>query len=774
MKITTLSGILAGSALLASCTGRTEVVANYDVIPLPQEIVYNQEEPEYFKLDNSTVISYPANDSVMQRNAEFLTQYLKELTGISPAVTSEDASGNAIVLRSDLENDNAEAYELTVTPELITINGASPAGTFYGIQTLRKSIPASGNLAVSFPAVTISDAPRFSYRGAHLDVCRHFFPTDSVKKFIDMLALHNINRFHWHISEDQGWRIEIKSRPLLTEVGSKRKGTCIGHDFNSSDSIPYGGFYTQEEARDIVKYAAERHITVIPEIDMPGHMLAALTAYPELGCTGGPYDVWQRWGVSEDVLCAGNDSVLTFIEDVLNEITEIFPSEYIHVGGDECPKVRWKDCPKCQAKAKELGFKNDENGTVEEKLQSYLIKHASNVLTARGRKMIGWDETLEGGLAPGATIMSWRGVDGAKKAARQGHDAIMTPYDYLYFDYYQSRDRSSEPDAIGGYLPVEKVYSFNPQTDDLTPEENEHIIGVQANIWTEYIPEYSQVEYMALPRMAALSEIQWTAQDKRDYKDFTRRVPRMVNQYRNQGYRYATHIFDVRGTLEPDSERNAVVAVFETIDDAPVHYTLDGSEPDSDSPLYDTPLVIDRSAAVKAVAVRPEGNSRIFADSVTINKATFKNITLDTEPAPRYSEGGAAILVDGMYGSPAFNGGGWLGFCGNDLVATVDMGRPEVVSSVSVRTNSDFASWVLDATDMIVEVSDDGKSFREVASEAYPVHESSSPAGIQTHTLNFDPVEAAAVRVTVKSNRHMPGARTDAPAFVFVDEIVIE
>ena len=774
MKIKALSGIIAASALLASCGGRTDVVANYDVIPLPQEIVYNQQEPEAFKLDNSTIITYPASDSVMQRNAEFLAGYLKELTGISPKVSSQTAAHHAVVLKADLVNDNPEAYELTVTPELITINGASPAGTFYGIQTLRKSIPATGNLAVSFPAVTISDAPRFSYRGAHLDVCRHFFPTDSVKKFIDMLALHNINRFHWHISEDQGWRIEIKSRPLLTEVGSKRKGTCIGHDFNTSDSIPYGGFYTQEEAREIVKYAADRHITVIPEIDMPGHMLAALTAYPELGCTGGPYDVWQRWGISEDVLCAGNDSVLTFIEDVLNEITEIFPSEYIHVGGDECPKVRWKDCPKCQAKAKELGFKNDEHGTVEEKLQSYLIKHASNVLTARGRKMIGWDETLEGGLAPGATIMSWRGVDGAKKAARQGHDAIMTPYDFLYFDYYQSRDRQGEPDAIGGYVPVEKVYSFNPQTDDLTPEENAHIIGVQANLWTEYIPTYSQVEYMELPRMAALSEVQWTPQDKRDYNDFARRVPQMVNQYRTQGYRYATHIFDVKATVESDSANNCVVYTFETIDNAPVHYTIDGSEPDANSALYDGPLAIDRNATVKAVAVRPEGNSRVFSDKVTINKATFKNIKLASEPSPRFAEGGAAILVDGKFGGSAFNGGGWLGFCGNDLVATIDLDEPTQVSSVSVNTNCDFASWVLDATEMIVEVSNDGKKFTTVASEEYPVTESGAPAGIITHTLTFQPVEASAVRVTVKSNRQMPGAREKAAAFVFVDEIVIE
>ncbi len=774
MNIKSFAGVLAAAALMASCDGRTEVVANYDVIPLPQEIVYNQAEPEGFKLDRSTVISYPAGDSVMRRNAQFLAEYVKDLTGLSPKVTDSPASHHAIVLKSDLTNENPEAYELTVTPALITINGATPAGTFYGIQTLRKSVPEQGQLTVNFPAATISDAPRFSYRGAMLDTSRHFFPTDSMKKFIDMLALHNINRFHWHLSEDQGWRIEIKSRPKLTEVGSMRGGTCIGHDFNTSDSIPYGGFYTQEEARDIVRYAAERHITIIPEIDMPGHMLAALAAYPELGCTGGPYEVWHRWGVSQDVLCAGNDSVLAFIDDVLNEITDIFPSEYIHVGGDECPKVRWHDCPKCQAKARELGFKNDADGTVEEKLQSYIIKHAGNHLAERGRKMIGWDETLQGGLAPGATVMSWRGVDGAKEAARQGHDAIMTPTNFFYFDYYQTLNREGEPDAIGGYVPVEKVYSFNPVFDDLTPEENRHIIGVQANLWTEYIDNYPQVEYMELPRMAALAEVQWTAQDKRDYKDFGRRMPQLVNQYRNRGYRYATHMFEVSGSLEPDAERKVIVAELGTIDNAPVYYTLDGSEPTEDATLYEQPLELSESAVIKAVAIRPEGPGKVFADSININYATFKPIVLAEEPAPKYADKGASALVDGKFGGAAFNAGGWLGFYGADLDATIDLGEPTKVSSVSIRTNRDFASWVVDATGMSVAVSPDGKTFTTVATATYPETTSSEAAQIATHTLTFEPVEAKAVRVVVTGNRQMPGAKEGAAAWLFVDEIVIQ
>ena len=777
MKKTTILGFMAAVALFfTSCEHKEDVTANYRVIPLPQEIVEGT-ATDNFVLSDGTVITYPEGNDKMKRNAEFLSQYLGELTGRDIQITDMPSEENAIVLQCDLQNENPEAYTLTVTPQLITINGSTPAGTFYGIQTLRKSIPQTGNLTVSFPAVTINDQPRFAYRGAMLDVCRHFFPVDSVKKFIDMLALHNINRFHWHLSEDQGWRIEIKSRPELTTIGSVRKGTCIGHDFETSDSIPYGGFYTQEEARDIVKYAAERHITVIPEIDMPGHMLAALTAYPELGCTGGPYDLWHRWGVSEDILCAGNDSVLTFIDDVLGEIVDIFPSEYIHVGGDECPKIRWESCPKCQAKARELGLKKDAHGTVEEKLQSYLIHHASDFLTSRGRKMIGWDETLEGGLAPGAIVMSWRGEEGAKEAARRGHDAIMTPTNYFYFDYYQTRDTENEPDAIGGYVPVEKVYSFNPTPDDLTDEQKKHMIGVQANLWTEYIPTFSQVEYMELPRMAALAEVQWTEADKKDYKDFAKRVPQLTNQYRTQGYNYATHIFNVNGTLTPDGEKQAIVAEFSTLDDAPVYYTLDGTEPTEQSTLYTEPVNLTTTSIIKAVAVRPEGNSRVFTDSVTFNKATAHAITLAEKPHSRYAGEGATTLVDGKYGTIAFTAGGWLGFNGNNLDATIDLNETTEISSVTVRTLVDVPDWILDAKSITIEVSEDGKNFTKVAGEEYPINAQNTPVEIVAHKLTFAPVKARYVHVLAVCQPKMPSwekRANEGPAFLFVDEIIID
>lgn len=540
LRITTILG--AAMLLAASCSNKTEVIANYDVIPLPDKIEVDSAAMG-FMLDSGTKIVVASADSAMTRNAELLSEYLGQLTGTTPEITAKE-TGKAIVLSDDLASDNKEAYELTVSSEKITINGASPAGTFYGIQTLRKSIPQTGDLKVLFPAATITDAPRFAYRGAHFDTARHFFPADSVKVLIDMMAMHNINRFHWHITDDQGWRIEIGKYPELVAKGSTRPNTVIGHNTEEYDTIPHGGYYTKEQIRDIVRYAADRHITIIPEIDMPGHMLAALAAYPELGCTGGPYEVWRKWGISDDVLCAGNDSVYAFVNDVLDEIVELFPGEYVHLGGDECPKTRWKECAKCQARIKALGLKTDKHSTAEQKLQSYFMTRAAEHLAAKGRKVIGWDEIMEGGLTPGSVIMSWRGEVGGRAAAEAGHDAIMTPYQYLYFDFVQSADRDAEPLAAswGDPTPVEKVYNYEPVPAEFTPEQAAHILGAQANTWTEYIPTTSYAQYMMLPRLAALSEVQWRDPAKKDYQDFLRRLPQLVNLYDANHYNYATHV----------------------------------------------------------------------------------------------------------------------------------------------------------------------------------------------------------------------------------------
>ena len=617
-KLSGLIGLSVAGLMMFSCTEVKE--ANYQIIPMPLDI--QLAEQGKFVLTEGTSVIYPENNEKMQNNANFLAEYVKEKTGITLAPTTE-AKGKGIILKVEENQEKPEGYTLKVTTDNVTICGGSEAGVFYGIQTLRKSLPVVQGEKVALPAVEINDEPRFDYRGGMLDVARHYIELDSVKRFIDMLAMHNINRFHWHLSEDQGWRIEIKCRPLLTEKGSMRKETIIGKT-DKYDGKPHGGFFTQEEAKEIVAYAADRYITVIPEIDMPGHMLSALHAYPELGCTGGPYDVWCHWGVSKDVLCAGNDATLKFIEDVLGEIVEIFPSEYIHIGGDECPKTRWESCPKCQARIKALGIKGDEKHTAEEYLQSFIINYAEKFLNSKGRQIIGWDEILEGGLAPNATVMSWRGEKGGIEAAHQKHKVIMTPHTYLYFDYYQSYDRKSEPLAIGGKLPLERVYSYNPLPKELSAEEQKYIIGVQANLWTEYISTFKYAEYMLLPRLAALSEIQWSSADKRNYECFLSRLPRLVELYDLKQYNYATHAFNITSNLVQDTNEGVVKVALKTIDNCPIHYTLDGTEPTASSPLYEDTLKIKEACTINAVGIRPNIKTRIFTQKVEINKAEQK------------------------------------------------------------------------------------------------------------------------------------------------------
>lgn len=527
--------------LFAQCTPAPTAQANYEVIPMPQSITLSNSDNQ-FVLHSGTLISYTSGNEDMARNAQFLQTYLADQLGytlrIEPGIASE-----GIVLKLN-EGQASEGYTITVDADRVLVEATSPAGIFYGIQTIRKAVPVEMGAVVGFPAGVITDAPRFAYRGAHLDVCRHFFSVDSVKTYIDMLVLHNMNKFHWHLTEDQGWRMEIKQFPKLTEIGSVRNGTMIRKDWNSNDSIQYGGFYTQDECREIVKYAADRYITVIPEIDMPGHMVAAVTAYPELGCTGGPYEVRTIWGVSEELLCAGNEKVYDFVDKVLDEVMDVFPSKDIHIGGDECPKTEWEKCPKCQSKIKALGLKKDDRFTAEQKLQAYFTKHVDEYLTKHGRNAIGWDEILEGGVSENATVMSWRGESGGIEAARLKHRVIMTPNTYCYFDYYQSKDRDNEPFAIGGFLPIKHVYDYEPLPANLTPEEQSYIWGVQCNVWTEYISTFSQVQYMMLPRGAALSEVQWSLPEAKDYEKFrNERLPRLIKIYELYGYNYSRRIY---------------------------------------------------------------------------------------------------------------------------------------------------------------------------------------------------------------------------------------
>lgn len=768
---------LACAMLCAACSlkpGSHVVQADFKVIPLPKQIVSLGKGA--FDLTDHTRIVYPAGNEELQRNAVLLADYIRQQTGLELLVTDEVASFPSIVLDTRLVSDNQEAYELQVSEQQITLNGASANGLFYGMQTLRKALPAHPVGQIAVPLVKVKDEPRFAYRGAHLDVSRHFFSVDSIKRYVDMLALHHINRFHWHLTDDQGWRIEIKSRPKLTEIGAWRKGTVIGRNSGSYEESRYGGYYTQEEIRDIVQYADQRYVTIIPEIDLPGHMQAALAAYPELGCTGGPYEVWRQWGVSDDVLCAGNDQIFTFIEDVLTEVVELFPSEYIHIGGDECPKGRWEKCPKCQQRIRQLGLQSDGKHTSGQRLQSYVIHRAEEMLNHLGRQMIGWDETLEGGLAPNATVMSWRGTEGGVEAARLGHDAIMTPTAYLYFDYYQTLDVSEEPLAIGGYVPLEKVYSFEPIPAGLPTDEAAHIIGAQANLWTEYIPTFRQVEYMELPRLAALSEVQWCQPEQKNYAAFLKRLPQLLAIYDLNDYRYARHIYDVSATYRVDTLSHSLHVNLSTFDDAPIYYTLDGSEPDMNSKRYQGILRLKESVVLKALAIRKVGKSRVLTETISFNKATAKSLTLLQPVNEKYQFGGVNTLIDGLNGTLNYRTGRWIAFYKNDLEIVIDLMKKTSVQKAWVRNYVEIGEEILDARSFSFFVSDDGKQFREVNSAAYPAVKSDDKNGAYLHELNFEPVEARYVKWLVSPEYHIPSWHwgKGRPAFIFVDEIGVE
>jgi hexosaminidase len=759
--------------------------ANYQVIPLPQEINVQQGKP--FVLNAATKIVVSAGNSVMLSDAKFLASYIKEATGkviaisVAPSrrVLPKKATLVSNVITFSLDNTIAqnEGYSLKVDANQINIKGKDVNGIFYAIQTLRKSIPAvAKGCDIAFPSVVINDYPRFAYRGMHLDCGRHFFPAKFIKEYIDLIALHNMNYFHWHLTEDQGWRIEIKKYPKLTQIGSQRKETVIGHNSGKFDGIPYGGFYTQEEVKDIVAYAQARHITIIPEIDMPGHMLAALASYPDLGCTGGPYEVGTQWGVFNDVLCIGKENTFKFVEDVLDELIALFPSPYIHIGGDEAPRVSWKKCPLCQKRIQDEGIKGDDKHSAEDRLQSYFMARIEKYLNSKGRSIIGWDEILEGDVAPNATVMSWRGMKGGLEAAHLHHNVIMTPNTYVYFDYYQSNDIDKEPLAIGGYLPVKTVYSFEPAPSSLTPEEKKYIIGAQANVWSEYIPSTQQVEYMVLPRMAALAEVQWTEPEKKNYKEFASRLPQLMNIYQRDGLNYAKHIYDIADTCITNTQNKTLELNLSTIDNAPIYYTTDGSTPTSSSIRYTKPIVIKESCIIKAVAIRPTGMSKILSQEYNFNIATLCPITLKDVPTGKYAFNGAPALNDGLKGDSNYASGRWLGFYNQVVEATIDLGSPKEINHVSTEAIINLPAYIMGASYMSVLVSDDNVNFREVGNSDFPEETDINRIDIDSYDVSFPAETARYVKVIVKPCSGLPKGHyaEGKTAFLFLDEITVE
>jgi len=767
---------MAAGIALCSCGSHDPQIA---IVPYPNHLETGRGT---YRVTDRPVTCDSRTDERTQRAVVGFAARLATVTGgTNPVTVADEVPASGIRFVTD-ESLPAEGYELNVDGEGIEVRASQFPGFLYALQSLEQLLPAAvygtepaPDAAWEVPCVKIADAPRFAYRGMHLDVARHFFSVDEVKRYIDVMAIHKLNTLHWHLTDDQGWRIEIKRYPELTAVGSIRKATVVRKEWGTYDGTPYGGFYTQDEIRDVVKYAADRGVTVIPEIDLPGHMLAALTAYPELGCTGGPYEVWGRWGVADDVLCPGREKTFEFLEGVLTEVMELFPSEYIHIGGDECPKVRWEKCPRCQAKIRQLGLKDDGEHTAEHYLQSYVTDRIGKFLAQHGRRIIGWDEILEGRAPSDAVVMSWRGSEGGIAAAKLGHDVIMTPNSHFYFDYYQSLDTDAEPFGIGGYIPMEQVYSYDPAFPELTPEQQKHILGVQANLWTEYVLSDEHLEYMLLPRLAALSEVQWCLPETKDWNRFIGSF-RMDKIYSQLGYEFAKHIFGVTASYAVDPEKGGVVMTLTTQGGAPIRYTLDGSDPTASSPLYKAPVTIGESCTFKAAALREGMQTPVYTRKFDFNKATGRRIALNAAPTLKYTYGGASLLVDGYRGGPVYSNGAWIGFLNEPLDVTIDMQGAKPYSAVTVESLVEKGEWVFPPSSVGVYLSDDGSEFTEAALMSVPQETAGSPDGVKPFKVLFPETSARYLRVVARTVDPIPAWHGAAgqKAHMFVDEIIVE
>ena len=767
---------MAAGIALCSCGSHDPQIA---IVPYPNHLETGRGT---YRVTDRPVTCDSRTDERTQRAVVGFAARLATVTGgTNPVTVADEVPASGIRFVTD-ESLPAEGYELNVDGEGIEVRASQFPGFLYALQSLEQLLPAAvygtepaPDAAWEVPCVKIADAPRFAYRGMHLDVARHFFSVDEVKRYIDVMAIHKLNTLHWHLTDDQGWRIEIKRYPELTAVGSIRKATVVRKEWGTYDGTPYGGFYTQDEIRDVVKYAADRGVTVIPEIDLPGHMLAALTAYPELGCTGGPYEVWGRWGVADDVLCPGREKTFEFLEGVLTEVMELFPSEYIHIGGDECPKVRWEKCPRCQAKIRQLGLKDDGEHTAEHYLQSYVTDRIGKFLAQHGRRIIGWDEILEGRAPSDAVVMSWRGSEGGIAAAKLGHDVIMTPNSHFYFDYYQSLDTDAEPFGIGGYIPMEQVYSYDPAFPELTPEQQKHILGVQANLWTEYVLSDEHLEYMLLPRLAALSEVQWCLPETKDWNRFIGSF-RMDKIYSQLGYEFAKHIFGVTASYAVDPEKGGVVMTLTTQGGAPIRYTLDGSDPTASSPLYKAPVTIGESCTFKAAALREGMQTPVYTRKFDFNKATGRRIALNAAPTLKYTYGGASLLVDGYRGGPVYSNGAWIGFLNEPLDVTIDMQGAKPYSAVTVESLVEKGEWVFPPSSVGVYLSDDGREFTEAALMSVPQETAGSPDGVKPFKVLFPETSARYLRVVARTVDPIPAWHGAAgqKAHMFVDEIIVE
>jgi hexosaminidase len=751
-------------------------VASLSIIPKPTKAVAVVGN---FTITNKTVIYVEIPEARIAAKA--LSDKLKiDGTSVKIEDLNKSKTDNNVIffLKTDDTALGTEGYRLSITSNQINIRANTPQGMFYAVQSLLQLLPTDifsittikkkGGWKV--PCADIEDKPRFSYRGLHLDVSRHFFPVSFVKKYIDLLALHKMNTFHWHLTDDQGWRIEIKKYPKLTEIGSKRKETMAGHYSEQRyDGTPYGGFYTQNEIKEVVAYAKERFITVVPEIEMPGHALAALAAYPELSCDASKtYEVGTKWGVYDDVFCP-NENTFTFLQDVLTEVMDLFPSKYIHIGGDECPKDVWKKSAFCQDLMKKQGLKD------EHELQSYFIQRIEKFINSKGRSIIGWDEILEGGLAPNATVMSWRGIEGGIAAAKQNHDVIMTPGSHCYLDYYQA-DPDSEPLAIGGFITLEKIYSYEPIPTELNEEQGKHILGAQGNVWSEYMKTPDKVEYMVYPRAAALSEVLWSSASGRNYDNFFERLQPHLKRLDGLKVNYAKRLNDVK--LESKIEKNTP-SVFLTspVKNAEIRYTTDGTEPKLSSTLYSKPVAIKNTTTLKATAFQ-SGKNISKSTSQTFYISSALNMKYESAKAPSNTyESGNSGLTNGIRGTEK-SYAQWVGFNGNDMEVTFDFNTPRAFSNVTVQFLNRPVSWIFLPDYVILSVSNDGKEWLDINRSDFQHGRSNEKTYIREAKLPFSEYTKPKryLKIFAKNMGKCPKGHPaeGQAAWLFADEIIID
>lgn len=760
--------------LAYSCSSTPDKVFVEDdinIIPKPETVILGSGN---FKFKSSTYLV--VESEIQHEAANILAGFFQSAQEWQMNVVEEGAKPYSnyveFVTKSTLALD---AYELSVTGDAVSIYASSPGGFLYGVQTIRQLLPVKiesknlpENVSWVIPQIEIKDEPRFGWRGLMLDVSRHFFPKEYIKEVIDGLAMHKMNVLHFHLVDDQGWRIEIKKYPKLTEVGAWR----VDHEDKHWNARPaaqpgeeatYGGFYTQEDIKEIVAYAASKNIEVVPEIEMPAHVSSAVAAYPELSCNETQIQVPSGgvWPIT-DIYCAGKDQTFDFLENVLIEVMELFPSQYIHIGGDEATKTNWKTCGHCQARMKNEGLKT------EEELQSYFIKRMERFISSKGRTLIGWDEILEGGLAPGATVMSWRGVKGGLEAAGEGHDVIMTPNSHCYFDHYQG-PQDQEPLAIGGYLPLSKVYKFDPVVEGMTKEEANHVLGGQANLWSEYIPTTSHSQYMIYPRLAALAEAVWSPKENKDWNDFSGRIETMFTRYGLMGINYAKSAYLLSADSQMDMESKTVgITLNNELPNSDIRYSVNGSPMQK----FEQPIQLTETTTIKALLYKndkPAGKE--FNKTIKFHQAVGKKPEFKTTYHKSYQGTGDYNLVNALRGTKNFHDGQWQAWLGEDMEATIDLGQSTEISKVTVGAMESQGPQIYFPTDIEVYLSKDGEAFEQAGKISRPYAQNASPE-LKDFVVDFEKTEASHVNVKAIGLKKHP--LRDGSVWLFVDEILVE